>query len=426
MKSKTYLVLIVILFASAALKAEWQCPVTNYTRHTYKAGNQNWMLQQHNNGWVYVANNNGLLEFDGSGWNIYPMRNAKARAMKIGDDGRIYIGGIGQFGYFTPNRLGGLDYTCLSDGLPPNTMIGVIWNIFQDKGRVYFQSDRCLFYWENNRLEYIESPGEVYTSAILYNKFYFGAAEGVMILEDRQFRLLPGSEVLGRISSLLPFNGKILIVTRYNGLYTYDGENIEKYKCVADDFMQRNRIFCAALNHSLLALGSVQDGVCLLDLKKGDMNVISINNGLQNKTILSMFFDAQSNLWLGLDNGIDCVCLSSPVLSLYGNRPVIGSGYSSFLYRDKLYLGTNQGLYTTLPPDGLDKELPMDFVPGTGGQVWSFLHHDDKLFCASDNGIFIIEGNKVEHLDGIRGVRVLVSLNHRPDVLIAGTYGKYS
>lgn len=426
MKSKIYLVLIVILFASTALKAEWQRPVTNYTRHTYKAGNQNWMLQQHNNGWVYVANNNGLLEFDGSGWNIYPMRNAKARAMKIGDDGRIYIGGIGQFGYFTPNRLGGLDYTCLSDSLPPNTMIGVIWNIFQDKGRIYFQSDRCLFYWENNQLEYVESPGEIYTSAILYNKFYFGAAEGLMIMEDRQFKLLPGSEVLGRISSLLPFNGKILIVTRYNGLYTYDGESIEKYNCVADDFMQRNRVFCAALNHSLLALGSVQDGVCLLDLEKGDMNVISINNGLQNKTILSMFFDAQSNLWLGLDNGIDCVHLSSPVFSLYGNKPVIGSGYSSCIYQDKLYLGTNQGLYTTLPPNGLNKEIPMDFVPGTGGQVWSFLHYDGKLFCASDNGIFIVEGNKVEHLDGIRGVRVLVSLSHRPDVLIAGTYGKYS
>lgn len=426
MKSKIYLVLIVILFASTALKAEWQRPVTNYTRHTYKAGNQNWMLQQHNNGWVYVANNNGLLEFDGSGWNIYPMRNAKARAMKIGDDGRIYIGGIGQFGYFTPNRLGGLDYTCLSDSLPPNTMIGVIWNIFQDRGRIYFQSDRCLFFWENNQLEYVEYAGEIYTSAILYNKFYFGTAEGLMIMEDGQFKLLSGSEVLGRVSSLLPFNGKILIVTRYNGLYTYDGESIEKYHCVADDFMQHNRVFCAALNHSLLALGSVQDGVCLLDLEKGDMNVISINNGLQNKTILSMFFDAQSNLWLGLDNGIDCVHLSSSVFSLYGNKPVIGSGYSSCIYQDKLYLGTNQGLYTTLPPDGLNKEIPMDFVPGTGGQVWSFLHYDGKLFCASDNGIFIVEGNKVEHLDGIRGVRVLVSLSHRPDVLIAGTYGKYS
>lgn len=63
------------------------------------------------------------------------------------------------------------------------------------------------------------------------------------------------------------------------------------------------------------------------------MNVISINSGLQNKTVLSMSFDALNNLWLGLDNGIDCVHLSSPVSSLYGNKPVIGSGYSSIVYQ---------------------------------------------------------------------------------------------
>lgn len=137
-----------LLLLSVQLNAGWQRPVTNYTRHTYKAGNQNWMLQQHDNGWMYVANSNGLLEFDGASWNLYPIRNAKARAMRIGNDGRIYIGGIGRFGYFTPNRLGGLDYTCLSDNLPPNSIVGVIWNILQDKERIYFQSDRSLFYWE--------------------------------------------------------------------------------------------------------------------------------------------------------------------------------------------------------------------------------------------------------------------------------------
>lgn len=120
-------------------------------------------------------NSNGLLEFDGASWNLYPIRNAKARPMRIGNDGRIYIGGIGWFGYFTPNRLGGLDYTCLSDNLPPNSIVGVIWNILQDKERIYFQSDRSLFYWENNKLEYLEYPGEIYTSTILYNKFYIGA-----------------------------------------------------------------------------------------------------------------------------------------------------------------------------------------------------------------------------------------------------------
>lgn len=421
-----YFILTFLLFVTIPLRAEWQRPVTNYTRHTYKGGNQNWMLQQHENGWLYAANNNGLLEFDGFSWNLYPIRNAKARAMKIGMDGRIYIGGIGRFGYFTPNRLGGLDYTCLSDSLPPNSVVGVIWNILQDKDKIYFQSDRSLFCWKNNRLEYIESAGEIYTSAILYNKFYVGAAEGIQVMENKHFRLIPGSETLGRVSSLLPYNGNILIVTRYNGLFIYDGESIQRHVCVADDFMRRNRIFCAALNRSLLALGSVQDGVCLLDMEKDEINVISINNGLQNKTVLSMSFDARDNLWLGLDNGIDCIHLSSPVFSLYGNKPVIGSGYSSCLYQNKLYLGTNQGLYRTVSPDELNKEIPMDFIPGTGGQIWSFLRYDNKLFCASDNGVYIIEGDKIDHLDGLRRVRILVPLHNRPDVLIAGTYGKYS
>lgn len=85
MKSKSYFILTLLLLLSVQLNAGWQRPVTNYTRHTYKAGNQNWMLQQHDNGWMYVANSNGLLEFDGASWNLYPIRNAKARAMRIGD-----------------------------------------------------------------------------------------------------------------------------------------------------------------------------------------------------------------------------------------------------------------------------------------------------------------------------------------------------
>lgn len=75
---------------------------------------------------MYVVNSNGLLEFDGNNWNLYPMRNAKARTIRIGKEGRIYIGGIGQFGYLTPNKLGGLDYASLSDRVPDKSTIGVI------------------------------------------------------------------------------------------------------------------------------------------------------------------------------------------------------------------------------------------------------------------------------------------------------------
>ncbi len=59
----------------------------------------------------------------------------------------------------------------------------------------------------------------------------------------------------------------------------------------------------------------------------------------------------------------------------------------------------------------------MTFVPGTGGQMWSFLNYDGKLFCASDNGVFVIDGDKMEQLEWQykRCQRSPVPSNGRPE-----------
>ena len=163
-------------------------------------------------------------------------------------------------------------------------------------------------------------------------------------------------------------------------------------------------------------------GVCLLNLKTNEMEIISTENGLQNKTVLSMLFDKTGNLWLGLDNGIDCIHLKARLASLYGGKPVIGSGYASCSYQGKYYFATNQGLYRSTLPGQLNQRNPIDFVPGTGGQMWSLHQYDDKLFCCSDNGIFIMDGDHMEHLNNPKGVWGIVSVDDRKDVLIAGTY----
>ncbi|MEZ5005115.1 MAG: hypothetical protein R2738_02150 [Bacteroides graminisolvens] len=82
----------------------------------------------------------------------YSINNAKTRAVKAANDRRVYVGGLGQFGYFIPNRLGGLDYICLSDSISKQADIGIIWNIHVAGGRVYFQSDRSIFIWSRIRL----------------------------------------------------------------------------------------------------------------------------------------------------------------------------------------------------------------------------------------------------------------------------------
>ena len=72
----------------------WQRAVVNYTRQQYHSGNQNWQIAQSREGWMYFANNKGLLEFDGSMWHTYTLPgNAKVRSVYA--DGRtIYIVGI--------------------------------------------------------------------------------------------------------------------------------------------------------------------------------------------------------------------------------------------------------------------------------------------------------------------------------------------
>ena len=46
--------------------------IHNYSRENYRAGSQTWDIEQGKNGMMYFANNDGLLEYDGKHWNIYP------------------------------------------------------------------------------------------------------------------------------------------------------------------------------------------------------------------------------------------------------------------------------------------------------------------------------------------------------------------
>ena len=44
------------------------------------------------------------------------------------------------------------------------------------------------------------------------------------------------------------------------------------------------------------------------------------------------------------------------------------------------------------------------------------------MFCCPDNGIFIADDKRIEHLDGLKGVWDIVKLAGHEDVLLAGTY----
>ena len=86
-------------------------PILNYIPKEYGAGNQNWMISQDKNQFIYFANNEGLLEFNGSSWSLYPSPNETIlRSVKVINN-LIYTGCYMEFGFWKRQSNGQLKYT---------------------------------------------------------------------------------------------------------------------------------------------------------------------------------------------------------------------------------------------------------------------------------------------------------------------------
>ncbi len=402
-----------LLLVSAPLMADgsWQHAVVNYSRQQYRSGNQNWQIVQNHEGWMYFANNKGLLEFDGANWKTYSLPgNAKVRSVYAARDG-IYVGALGQFGRFVRNEKGRMVYERLSESVDKIGQLNV-WNIHHLGNNTYFQCDTAIYI--NNTRSRIHDPHGLSYSAVVYNRLYVTTATGVYVLMGKKFAPLHGIDIqqTSPIVALLPYEGKLLLVSSERGLFLYDNNRLSPLHSPLSTL--HSQLTCAAISDHLLALGTIHDGVFLFDLATGVAEQITMDNGLQSRMVLSAAFDSEHNLWLGLDNGIDCVPLDSPLRFLNSRQSPVGSGNCSMRYRGKLYLGSIQGLYEMASGD-------IRFIEGTGSQVLCIDTIDGKLFCGGRHFFLMIDGDRITryHQRGVWGVR---SLGYRDDVLLVSTY----
>ena len=410
------ILLLLVTTTTTAVKAQdyWQRAVVNYTRQSYRSGNQNWQACQSREGWMYFANNKGLLEFDGSNWTTFPLPgNAKVRAVRVIGD-TIYIGALGQFGHFTRNKKGRLTYERLSESVDIAGQTN-IWHIHQIGHDIYYQSDGAFFI--NDGQTKLDCLTGISYSTVVYNRLYTVSSRGISVLVGKQFQLLKGidNSLVASIVSILPWkHGQLLFVSSSQGLFVYSNNHLEPLPTAADDLISGERVSTAALSKDYLALGTMQGGVVLLNLHTNSAEQITIASGLQNKTVLSTTFDRDQNLWLGLDNGIDCIPLQSPLRYLNSRQSPIGSGYCSISYNNKLYLGTNQGLYEM-------SNGQIRFIEGTGSQVLCLDTIDGKLFCGGRQFFLSFDKDRITHYNA-RGVWGVRSVGYRDDILLTASY----
>ena len=154
-------------------------PINLFTPKEYKAENQNWSISQALNKNIYIANNNGLLEFNGARWKLYPSPNETIlRSVKVIAD-KIYSGSYMDFGYWKKNNLGTLAYTSLSEKLTVKLIEDEqIWNIIELDNWILFQSFNRI-YILNNKDETIQ----IIAAKTAITKMY--AVEGIIYFQNQ-------------------------------------------------------------------------------------------------------------------------------------------------------------------------------------------------------------------------------------------------
>lgn len=404
---KRILFLSLVLFLANVAFAEWQPIVHNYAAHEYSAGTQNWQVLQAPNGWMYVANHEGLLEYDGCTWNLYGMwHSSPLYSIALGENGEVYAGGSNEFGKFIPTSTGHMKYVSLTDSLPTAyRKFGEIWRIFYDDHTVYLQTRHYVFvcHPQENRVDVIDPAATVYAALVQNHTLYVATSNGLSIYSGSRLHPLSGGNTIvgNEVSAMTLYDEhSFLIATDFGGLFMYDGISIKPFKTSVDAFLRRNQLFSVAVSPTHLAFGTVQDGLVLTDRQGGSPYFVSRSKGLQNATALSAYFDDDYNLWTGLDQGISLVLMNAPLRFLRFNDQNIGTGYSFAEYNGYAYYATNQGLYCHRSNDAANPML----IDGSSGQVWRLVIWDNTLFCCHNRGLFKVVGTKLYNLNIPEGV----------------------
>ena len=413
------LVLLLIFLYSIGLSAQSTIPsaevgtvngapfIRNYTPEEYNAHNQNWTAVQDKRGVMYFGNNHGILEYDGVSWRLIPMEII--RSMAIADDGRIYAGSFGDIGYLAPDSAQQLQFISLLPHLDKQYHeFSDVWQTFATSGGIYFVTPKFIFRWDGNFMSVWTSKTSFHVGCKVNDKFYVRQREvGLMHIVSDSLVMAPLGEKFAdeRVMAMFPFpsanKNLLLMATRTNGLFLYDGNSIQQFSNEANDILKEGQLYCGTqLSNGQYAYGTLQNGVVIIDTLGRLRHHLNKASGLQDETIWYLYPDKQGGLWIGMHVGISRAEISSP-LTYFGEREgVEGSVLEIVRHKSRLYAATSMGIYYLDENPINNNSLKFHRVSGVSPQCWALLPFGQVLLAGAFDGVYEIREGQGRLING--------------------------
>ncbi|WP_435416656.1 LuxR C-terminal-related transcriptional regulator [Polaribacter aestuariivivens] len=417
---KSILSIAFLLFANILFSQSFIPSIKNYSIEDYKADNQNWDIDVSNTGEVFVANNKGLLRFNGQSWELYEMPNKTILRSVFCDNDKIYTGSYEEFGFWKKNSFGKYVYTSLMNSFDSSKKVNneQFWKILKFKDVIYFRSfARGIYTYNGKEIKYIENSQGVSNETIYENNLLLiNRNQKIIKLEEGKLLSLNQNDYNLKdleVVNLFADNNSLFYFTKKGKGYVLRNGKKTPLPKNLNLFLSKNILNKVSFyNRNKIAFGSIKKGIAIYDLLLNKTEYISKSDGLQNNTVLS-FKNFLGNLWVALDNGIAQINVNTTMSFFKDNTGALGTVYDVEYFNNNYFLASNTGVYT------FSKNNELTFIEGSEGQTWSLDVIEKDLIANHTNGSYIIKNNTFSQK--LNDVGVFCTVNYK-NIILQGTY----
>jgi DNA-binding CsgD family transcriptional regulator len=406
--------------------------ITNYSPKMYKSASENWDILQDSKGMMFFANHFGIMQFDGVRWSIVtqPENKSMVRSMVIDKNDKIYVGAQGDFGSVVQLSNGQYQYTSLVKLLPLSARnFGDVFHTIIHKSEVIFFANEGVFIYKNGKIKVLKSEANFEDLFEVNNQVYVvDNLKGLLELKnDSLIPVVQGEKFAGmKIRKIFEIKDGFLLMTQKNGVFIYKDGQIKPFVTEADTILKRNQISVAIrFPNGYFGIGTRQSGLIVIDGSGHLIQHISKQTGLQHNYVTNLKTDKEGNLWVTLKEGISLIQISSPLSRILDSSNSETRIYCSQIYQNKLYVGTDNGLFWLNWEDYKnEKRENVHFEPvlGMSENVWNIGVFGSSLLAFEKNGIFEVKDNAAKAIAKIDGAWKGILIPNQPDLLLTGGY----
>lgn len=357
-------------------------------------GPQIFDVAPHPRGFVLMANNNGLLTYDGVGFRLLPIgRPEVALSVGVGADGRMFAGGSRTFGEVVEDPTGLLLYQPLEARLGPSDRdFSDVWQtLVSANGVAYFRSRERLAVLEKDEVRALSPAGRFSAADLVDDVLYaHDTGAGLVAIRGTAVTPVPGGESLRdvRVTAVSGDGpGFLLIGAQDLGLLRFDlaKGRFARLGGSSPALAASEILSVRRLADGSIAVGTLRNGLQILDREGRPRLGLDRDHGLPDNAVLSLRTSTGS-LWAGTSGGVAQLLLPGAVESFSAGEGLPGIVESMVRHQGVIYAATSQGVFRMTCAG-----RAFEAVPSLRKQSFALLSAG-SLFAATADGIYEISG----------------------------------